>query len=413
MPRSALIVDDSRTALTALSRLLRAQGMSVDTAESGPEALDFLRGNAFPGVLFLDHMMPGMDGFETLGALKSDQRTAAIPVVMYTTQEGDAYMGQALALGAVGVLRKPVNPVELATILQRVDRLRGTSVAPIVGPERPRTAVTGVIDVPSEFRSPPPDRPVTPAPARAPAPPPVAAAQSGLGIRNSWALLAGLMLVPAAWYYLRYQQADHARLQLVGELAQLRSEQRAAEASAVAQATDRLRSSLDAREQADRREEGVLLEALAWAVNQRAQYAWNEEPLGDARLSLVRELVTRLAAAGFHGTVRLETHVGEFCLGRDAQGNFRLPNDNSAFALCEVVTYPPAQAVLLGQRQSPAFARYLAQQRGERIQVTVASFGNSRPLVPYPDLAGAPTAGDWNQAARLNQRVEVVLVPAS
>ena len=88
MPRSALIVDDSRTALTSLSRLLKGQGIATDMVESGPEALKFLRSNN-PGVIFLDHMMPGMDGFETLAALKSDARTAAIPVVMYTSREGD------------------------------------------------------------------------------------------------------------------------------------------------------------------------------------------------------------------------------------------------------------------------------------------------------------------------------------
>ena len=91
MPRSALIVDDSRTALVTLSRLLSARGVRADTAESGPEALDYLRHNAHPGLIFLDHMMPGMDGFETLAALKRDARTA--PKV----RRGDASHG-----GAVG-----------------------------------------------------------------------------------------------------------------------------------------------------------------------------------------------------------------------------------------------------------------------------------------------------------------------
>jgi len=77
MPRSALIVDDSRTAQVALSRLLKEQGIAADTVESGPEALNYLRSNG-PGVIFLDHMMPGMDGFETLAALKSNTRTASI-----------------------------------------------------------------------------------------------------------------------------------------------------------------------------------------------------------------------------------------------------------------------------------------------------------------------------------------------
>ena len=67
----------------------------------------------------------------------------------------------------------------------------------------------------------------------------------------------------------------------------------------------------------------------------------------------------------------------------------------------------------LGQRQSPAFARYLTERRSNSsIQIAVMSHGASRPLATYPDVASIQTAGDWNQAARLNQRVEIVLVPA-
>ena len=161
MPRSALIVDDSRTALLALGRLLKGQGIVTDMVESGPEALDHLRSNT-PGVIFLDHMMPGMDGFETLTAVKGNARTAVIPVVMYTSREGDAYMGQALQLGAIGVLQKPVKPEELAQILERVDRLRSQQAATATAarlaagpaPGRPSAAVTGVIHVAQARRQP-------------------------------------------------------------------------------------------------------------------------------------------------------------------------------------------------------------------------------------------------------------------
>ena len=114
------MVDDSRVALASLSRMLKEHGLAVDTAESGSEAIDYLRMNLHPSVIFLDYMMPGMDGFETLRVLKGDPRTSRVPVVMYTSTEGESYMGQALSAGAVDVLRKPIDPMELMRILRRL-----------------------------------------------------------------------------------------------------------------------------------------------------------------------------------------------------------------------------------------------------------------------------------------------------
>jgi len=400
MPRSALIVDDSRTALASLGRLLKAQGIAVDTAESGPEAIDFLRSNGHPGVIFLDHMMPGMDGFETLNAIKRTAATAAIPVVMYTTQEGDAYMGQALALGAIGLLHKPVNPSELAVLLERVDRLRGAPARPATGVDAPpRAAVTGVINVPEALRSGPPR--IETAVIRIP--PANEVALQPLRRRLPWwSVAAGVcLLLLSAWYYLRYQHADRLYQAVRDENVRLKAEQEEADKMVTR-----------ALPEGGTTPNPALLDTLAWAINQHGQYGFGEEPLNDARLGQVRELVSRLSAAGFVGTVRLETHVGEFCLSRDEQGTLRLPGDIMPFLRCEVITYPPAQAQMLGNRQSPAFARYLAQNRGGPVQVAVVSYGASRPLVSYPDRASVQTAGDWNQIARANQRIEVVLVPA-
>ena len=407
MPRSALIVDDSRTALTSLSRMLKAQGMHVDAVESGPEALDFLRKNTHPGVLFLDHMMPGMDGFQTLAALKSNPQTRSIPVVMYTSREGDAYMGQALAQGAVGVLRKPVEPAELVSILQGVDRLRAGATSAESAGSRVGTAVTGVIEVPADLGA----TPASPGTARALAAPPAVAATTGSGRVRAWlgrALVVLVLLVLASWSYQRYWQADQERAQLRAALASLERDQREQAA-----ARQKLPAPVPPAPSPplDRAERRALLETLEWAVNQRAGYPLNEEPLSDSRLVLVRELVNRLAIAGFTGRVSLETHVGEFCVVRDDQGGYRLPPDSTPFSRCEVLRYPPAQAEYLGRRQSPAFARFIALQAGGQVQLVTVSHGVSRPLAPYPEPANVQTAGDWNQVARLNQRVEIALLP--
>jgi CheY-like chemotaxis protein len=67
----ALIVDDSKTARLMLHRMLDKLHIPTAMVESGEEALEYLKNNR-PDVIFMDHMMPGMDGFEAVKAIKSD-----------------------------------------------------------------------------------------------------------------------------------------------------------------------------------------------------------------------------------------------------------------------------------------------------------------------------------------------------
>src|SRR5262245_46756068 len=120
--KRALIVDDSRSARVILSRMLEQHGMAVDTAESAEQALEYLGQNR-PDVIFMDHLMPGMDGFQAVQAIKSDPQTATIPLMMYTSQEGELYVSQARALGAVGVLPKTVRPVDVSRVLYQLHLL--------------------------------------------------------------------------------------------------------------------------------------------------------------------------------------------------------------------------------------------------------------------------------------------------
>ena len=117
--KRALIVDDSRSARVILSRMLEQHGLVVDTAENAEQALDYLR-RARPDVIFMDHLMPGMDGFEAVQAIKADPQTATIPLMMYTSQEGELYVSQARALGAIGVLPKTVRPVDVTRVLYQL-----------------------------------------------------------------------------------------------------------------------------------------------------------------------------------------------------------------------------------------------------------------------------------------------------
>ncbi len=69
--KHALIVDDSKTARVILRRMLEELDLAADTAESAPEAIDYLKEHQ-PDVIFMDHMMPGMDGFEAIKHIKNN-----------------------------------------------------------------------------------------------------------------------------------------------------------------------------------------------------------------------------------------------------------------------------------------------------------------------------------------------------
>ena len=117
--KRALIVDDSKSARAFLSRMLEKHGIEVDTAETAEQAIVYLA-RTRPDVIFMDHLMPGMDGFQAVQSIKNNPRTATIPIMMFTSQEGELYLGQARALGALGVLPKQVKPAEVSTVLHQL-----------------------------------------------------------------------------------------------------------------------------------------------------------------------------------------------------------------------------------------------------------------------------------------------------
>ena len=117
----ALIVDDSKTARIRLRNMLSRYQLEIDMASSAEEALGYLS-FGMPTVIFMDHHMEGMDGLEALKIIKHNPATATIPVIMYTSQSGDVYVGQAYALGALDILSKEVvNPSNIESALARLN----------------------------------------------------------------------------------------------------------------------------------------------------------------------------------------------------------------------------------------------------------------------------------------------------
>ena len=109
MESDVLVVDDSAAIRKILQRVLRQTGMAIRDiyeAGDGQEALQVLNSQKINLVL-TDINMPKMDGIQLLAAIKGVPGWSGMPVVMVTTEGGEAKVGEAVRLGAAGYVRKP------------------------------------------------------------------------------------------------------------------------------------------------------------------------------------------------------------------------------------------------------------------------------------------------------------------
>lgn len=154
MPRTLLIADDEPTIRDLLRDFFEAQGYTVVTAKDGKEALAAARETA-PDLILLDVMMPWMDGFDVMRALRREGET---PVILLTARADEADKLSGLGLGADDYVTKPFSFHEVAARVQAVLRrsepkgvLRGGDV--ILDPGAHRVEVKGrpVEITPAEF----------------------------------------------------------------------------------------------------------------------------------------------------------------------------------------------------------------------------------------------------------------------
>jgi PAS domain S-box-containing protein len=122
---TVLVVDDDPAARGLIGRILARDGFRVVEAEDGATGLRLAR-DLRPDVITLDILMPGLDGWDVLAALKADAALAPIPVVVVTIVD-DRNAG--FALGAVDFLQKPVERGHLLDALRRAVRERGADAA--------------------------------------------------------------------------------------------------------------------------------------------------------------------------------------------------------------------------------------------------------------------------------------------
>jgi DNA-binding response OmpR family regulator len=123
MAARILIVDDNPDILLLLRTNLRACGFETETAADGEEALRAIEKRS-PDVVLLDLMMPVLDGWGVLEALR--ERTGAPPVVVVSAAASEANEERARSLGAAGYVTKPFAVADL------VDRIRA-----VLGPRAP------------------------------------------------------------------------------------------------------------------------------------------------------------------------------------------------------------------------------------------------------------------------------------
>jgi len=447
MSKRALIVDDSRSARVILSRMLESYGLEVDSSESAEQALEFLR-QTRPDVIFMDHLMPGMDGFQAIQAIKGNPDTAMIPVVMYTSQEGELYVSQARALGAVGVLPKTVKQVDVSRVLYQLrllpERREARAVQMPAAANEPvatvqvestrvsvgeiegaiRNAVTPMLkEHSSEMRrfvlasleafARRIHTDIRPAPAATPppAPEPEVLEEPPAPPPQRWPLaaaIAALALLPTvvlAVLYTKTLEATRAMTQSNASLASVVEEQQAQLAS--------LQQSVRAQ---PAMASAALVTPDATPTVESETVPYGEIPLSGTRIDRLREMIDHLKADGFRGKIRVSTFVGEFCLTGSGIEGYSVADDELPATRCSIVSNPFEDSLTAAQRQSLAFANLASsvrQDTADRLVVEVHHEGR-RPIVPYPDVEQRPklTAGEWNRIAAQNNRVEFAAQPA-
>jgi len=120
-PLSRILYVDDEPDIREVTRIALevVGGFEVETCESGEVAL--LKAPDYrPDLILLDVMMPGMDGPETLRALRAVATLALVPVVFFTAKAQRSEIAELLALGAIDVLGKPFDPMTIGQALNAI-----------------------------------------------------------------------------------------------------------------------------------------------------------------------------------------------------------------------------------------------------------------------------------------------------
>ncbi len=116
--RTVLLVDDDSRNIFALSSVLERRGMHVLTATTGNEAISLLRDNPSVAIVLMDIMMPEMDGYQTMQAMRRNADWRRLPIIALTAKAMKGDREKCLEAGASDYLAKPVNTDQLLASLR-------------------------------------------------------------------------------------------------------------------------------------------------------------------------------------------------------------------------------------------------------------------------------------------------------
>ncbi len=470
--KRALIVDDSTTAQYRLKKMLRAYPLDIDIVDSGEAALRYLAHHS-PDVIFMDHLMPGMDGFRALQIIKSHPETAMIPVIMYTSKSGDVYTGQARALGALDVVSKDsINATDLSRVMETIHiyplpkSANHNSTSEVESPELIAAANKVSLVSGSELERRAPNqaameqarnielrlshmehslednrRFITSRVSRElqglrqalreelgtilqQQPPAIAQDTTevvapanntrwGLGV----VLVAGIMV---SLYFLlqinnrleqNAQQQNVLTEQLHTLIQQAPAAQMPSSTTTISAQTAAINNTPTVPASANATTDSInYLDDLAWTFNQQGALAFRQYTIDTSTLLRLHELLHRLASRGFKGIAAITIYVGDFCIGKDKNGMDQLAADETSLSNCLLSSEIYGMDRLMAD-YSRETEMILRNLTGSINSTLKVDIHALEGTEPYPERLPTFFAGEWNAIAQKNNRIELVLVP--
>jgi CheY-like chemotaxis protein len=461
--KRALIVDDSTTAQYRLKKMLRRYPLDIDVADSGEAALRYLAHNV-PDVIFMDHTMPGMDGFRALQIIKSHPETAMVPVIMYTAQSGDVYTGQARALGALDVVSKDtINATDLSKVMEAIhiypieqqevvaDQIESaeliaaankvTETEPRIERRAPNPAaleqarnlelrlshmehtlednrrfITSRVvrelqglrknlreelnDILQHHQ--PQPAPVLPAPEPLPV-----ETNSGWSAFSKILMIAALAAIAYLLFQISQQLTQGSQTQAsMGKQLEEVSNRINSEQDLVPPAVQNvaLQAATAAYQQPD------FITDLAWTFNQTGTLAFQQNTIDPKPVLRLHELLHRIASNGFKGLAQINIYVGNFCVSIDNMGTAQLAKPEATLGDCMLSSeiYMLERVMDEYVRETNMMLSNLTRAPNSTLQIQI---GAAEGPDHYPERIPTVGARDWNTIAQNNNRIELTLIP--
>lgn len=462
--KRALIVDDSTTAQYRLKKMLRRYPLDIDVADSGEAALRYLAHHV-PDVIFMDHTMPGMDGFRALQIIKSHPETAMVPVIMYTAQSGDVYTGQARALGALDVVSKDtINATDLSKVMEAIhiypieqqeivaDQIESaeliaaankvTETEPRIERRAPNPAAleqarnlelrlshmehtlednrrfitSRVVRELQSLRKnlreelnevlqhhQPQPAPVLPAPETEQ----VAETSSGWSGVGKFLLIAALVAIAYLLFQISQQLTHNAQSQAVmGKQLEDVSNRISSEQDLVPPAVQNV-----ALQAATLAQQGPdFITDLAWTFNQTGTLTFKQNTIDPKPVLRLHELLHRIASNGFKGLAQINIYVGNFCVSIDNMGTAQLAKPEATLGDCMLSSeiYMLERVMDEYVRETNMMLSNLTRAPNSTLQIQI---GAAEGPDAYPERIPTVSARDWNTIAQNNNRIELTLIP--